>query len=91
MDLRMFADSPARRLPTYAGRPLMGGANPLRIIIIYLRGAAPVWLITKPRDPQGLEALHPLVDEAAADTHGARDVRDGSPFCHEQDDSAPSG
>ncbi len=73
----MLDDAPARRLPTYAGGSLNGAANPLRIIIRDLRGTAPAGLITQPRDPQCLEALHPLVDEAAADTHGARDVRDG--------------
>ncbi len=77
MDLRMFADYPARRLPINAEWSLSDDADPLRIIIRDLRGTAPTGLITQPRDPQCLEALHPLVDEAAADTHGARDVRDG--------------
>ncbi len=77
MDLRMFADYPARRLPINAEWSLSYDANPLRIIIRDLRGTAPAGLITQPRDPQCLEALHALVVEAAADTHGAREGRVG--------------
>ena len=74
----MLADSPAMRLPTEGGWSVNGHANSRRIIFSSLRGAASAGLVTQPRDPQRLEAFHPFVDEAAADTNSARDVRDGS-------------
>ena len=90
---RLEDDCPfsGRRVSTDAGWWLNGDANPLGIIIRDLRGPAPAGLVTQPGDPQRLEAFHPLVDEAAADPNGARDVGDGSPLRHEQDDSTPSG